>query len=1307
MFELEKRIIDDKNYIGIAQLYTLMKRSTGHDRLNKKKLLHSLYMMIDDMLDQRVDLNYRIRASYFLKTKMPHMIGSTILHLVPKECHVKTFNYLIKRGADFTVPNSRQFTALHEMMYKSNYKKCFDNGTLDNGLKPDPFVTSALLAHIEYNNSSNPCDNNGVSHFSIACMTNNVKAVEFFLDHGISVNEVHKADWSNTTGYTPLHFAVKYCADEVAEILLNRGADLTVKDSNGMTALQLLVEEKMKVWYKRTRMLSMRLSNIKRITYKTARSLIEKYERMMKLMLDNYKDDNEADVDFTRFCAACTMQDTSTLKRYLNNKAVSFKQTTSCNSLVCPGYTALHFAAHCNVKAVKLLIKNGASMEVKDAKGVTPLDICLRTFKVEDIHNIMLLREDWSNITFLNETVKLSDFIYAMRAPKLFEDFLRNKLTSMNTFVSLDSPIYSGYTPLHLAIACTETCPSNWPNRVNRLPRYLKRIKVCLILDSDVTTVNADGLTSVHQAFRLCEYDVVSHLLHYQKSMVNPVDSNGFSHFHAACVVNCKTLIKKLIKVGVNTNTPITSGFKWYKQTSVCESFVASRSTPSHLLADTGDVEMMFSMANRNKDMFVKDADGLTVVERAVKAPFKFKTCVYCTKNTSLRESDSHNDFFKLTDSNNFLESFGDYNLTFLIRDIIYEVTNSNIPRNFDALYELLHHIPNVYFNLDMIVKINTSNNSRIIVDEQILERVFKKMGITMLHLVCYKQSYKQIKEQLDNGTSANARINDNSPFYPGFTPLHFVILDWQKETFNYQLIRKNINLLLQYGADVTIANHDGNTPLHELVEKIPHNKVFNVNCYEPLIVLLKGQKDFSINPENSNGISHFHIACIVNERNMVKRFINNWIKVNQSTDHFSKKFGGYTSLHFAMIFPSEDIYSLLLRHGANVNVKDSSRNTPLHVAAKSKKCGRGEVFNCILGFGADVNAKNNMQETPLEILVINTKATPQAVIYFKQHRARVNIVNPISHEALLSHAIECLSRNESIFDELTAFPDIMNVDENGSTAMHNIVRDTYYEDPNFGSLFWNIEEKYISLHARAIEILTSLNFDVDSQDNKGMAPLHVAVENYNFDGMIGLLLNGADVNVCDTNGNTPLTYICQAYNRIPNATDHILLLNNIFTFLIIHVHILLFMKIDVNKANRDTYAKAMQKFKLNELDITNQPKKIKNFLTYSSSINLNYFLSETGVIASYPYVTKHQRQIIDEFFKDSVEILSKECPYMTCLLKLQYRKALHRAELVSKATNALNTLLGFQLPVLCSDPLMRFLTNQDLKNIDATVHVT
>jgi len=79
----------------------------------------------------------------------------------------------------------------------------------------------------------------------------------------------------------------------------------------------------------------------------------------------------------------------------------------------------------------------------------------------------------------------------------------------------------------------------------------------------------------------------------------------------------------------------------------------------------------------------------------------------------------------------------------------------------------------------------------------------------------------------------------------------------------------------------------------------------------------------------------------------------------------------GYAPLHWAADQGHVEIVNILLKFGADVDIKTNDNETPLHFAAWM---GRPKVVKILLENGADVNARERMWLTPLDKLVSHVK---------------------------------------------------------------------------------------------------------------------------------------------------------------------------------------------------------------------------------------------------------------------------------------------------------------------------------------------
>ena len=160
----------------------------------------------------------------------------------------------------------------------------------------------------------------------------------------------------------------------------------------------------------------------------------------------------------------------------------------------------------------------------------------------------------------------------------------------------------------------------------------------------------------------------------------------------------------------------------------------------------------------------------------------------------------------------------------------------------------------------------------------------------------------------------------------------------------------------------------------------------------------------------------------------------------------------GWTPLHFASYFGHLKITQLLLEHGAEVNSKTSSSNTPLHCL--SEREGNLEVAQALLENGADPSIRSISGEDALNIAIR------------RGHQGLVQL--------LLKHGAD---------------PNTRDVD--GQSLLHV---SSGRGDP------------------KVAQGLLELKIDVHSRDNQGRTPLQVALQNGNEEVVQLLSQHGAKI---------------------------------------------------------------------------------------------------------------------------------------------------------------------------------------------------
>ncbi|XP_023313261.1 tankyrase-2-like [Trichogramma pretiosum] len=202
----------------------------------------------------------------------------------------------------------------------------------------------------------------------------------------------------------------------------------------------------------------------------------------------------------------------------------------------------------------------------------------------------------------------------------------------------------------------------------------------------------------------------------------------------------------------------------------------------------------------------------------------------------------------------------------------------------------------------------------------------------------------------------------------------------------------------------------------------------------------------------------------------------------------------GLTHFHAACQIGFEDVVEKFLKHGQDPNLLlESTGESPLHMALK---WGQKEVTRLLLRYGADPSLAGQDGVTPLHLAASRKDYSDVAKMLFevgeKKHRpVRVNARDKEGDTPLHYARSNCVKMFELL---LRRGADINVTNERGRTALHVI----YKHQP----------------------------VQVNAQDNEGNTPLHLAAEFGKDKAMELLLRNGANPNVPNAKGLTPLHII-------------------------------------------------------------------------------------------------------------------------------------------------------------------------------------
>ncbi|KAF6823075.1 ankyrin repeat domain-containing protein 52 [Colletotrichum plurivorum] len=341
----------------------------------------------------------------------------------------------------------------------------------------------------------------------------------------------------------------------------------------------------------------------------------------------------------------------------------------------------------------------------------------------------------------------------------------------------------------------------------------------------------------------------------------------------------------------------------------------------------------------------------------------------------------------------------------------------------------------------------------------------WRRWGRTPIYAASMNGHLEVVKVLLEKGADVSV-ANTN-----GWTPLHSA-----STSSNGHL--DVVKILLEKGADVLVATNDGRTPLHSASSN---------GHLDVVKVLLASGADVSV--AKKNGWTPLKAASSNGHLNVVKILLEKGADVLVATND------GWTPLHSASSDGHLEVVKVLLENGADVSVANTNGRTPLYSASSN---GHLEVVKVLLESGADVSVADTDGWTPLNAASCNGHL--EVVMVLLETGADVSVADTDGWTPL--HLASSNGHLDVFKVLLEIGADVSVADTDGWTPLHSASSNG---------------------HLEVVKVLLEIGADVSVADTDGWTPLYSASSNGHLDVVKVLLESGADVSMADTDGWTPL----------------------------------------------------------------------------------------------------------------------------------------------------------------------------------------
>ncbi|WP_341811169.1 ankyrin repeat domain-containing protein [Wolbachia endosymbiont (group A) of Oxytorus armatus] len=950
--------------------------------------------------------------------------------------------------------------------------------------------------------------------------------VKLLLDRGANIEVQDKF------GYTPIFLATQSGKWSIVKLLLDRGANIDAQDEKGQTLLHFAASGNN---LDMVQFLLDRGANIE-IQDKLAWTPIlyaaqsGKWNVVKLLISNGAKFNNEITIQGTPLHFA-VQEGNLDIIRFLLDEGADTESQDKDNK------KPLHLAVEADrLNIVELLLDRGASVNAKDENNKTPLDLATK----EDVKELLKRAQLDQGLLISAQDGNLD---------KVVEYFIGKrvslKVKDRDGKTPLDLAEQKGHTDIAKVIKQMQLeLDKKLLSAVKN--GDLNKVEDFISQGTSLEVKDSNGNTLLHYASQNDHLEVVEYLIKKGASL-KAKNKDGKTPLDLALQKNYISIIEFLKKTQLDLDEELLATVKGddlnrvkalVSQGASLEAKDNSNNTPLHNACNNGHVKVVEYLIQEGDRLKAKNKDGEAPLHVAVQHDGTLEVIEFILS----RDLSGINDITNNGKTPLHLAIREDKPNTvqlLLRKGANIAVKDKNGKTSLDLAKQedytnIVEMIEEVQSDLDegllTAVQDGNLNEAEGLVSRNANVNTRDKYSWTPLHWAAYKGHLEVAEFLVKKGADVNAasenlygsrpihiaiennnkniiefllskEVGVNDTDKQGYTPLHYAAWRGRLEVARF---------LIEKGADINAADTStaGKKPIHVAAE----------NNSESVIEFLL-EKGVSVDEADKNGWTPLHYAARFGQPEVAKFLIEKGADINVA----DASIAGKRPIHVATEENNKDIIEFFLSKGVSVNDTDKDSRTPLHWASWS---GHLDLVKYFIDKGANINAECNDSKTPLDV-AIDLKYN-NVVEYLQRTQLDLN-------EQLLA-AVQG-GDFKKVKDLVSRGASLDAKDKEGKIPLHFAAQEGNLDMVQF---FLNrgantkAEDMYgwTPLHFASaygkfdvVKFFLDSNINIRAKDRYGDTPLHLAAQNNDKSEIVESFLDSDANNINDrtNNGWTPL----------------------------------------------------------------------------------------------------------------------------------------------------------------------------------------